>query len=105
MTTSRRLLLHQKLVEILGNSNRVYFQPPATLKMSYPCIRYSKLNIDTDNAGNKVYKAFQEYRVIYISKDPDDSIATQMFENFSRINSGNTYIADNLNHEVFDIYY
>ena len=34
-----RLELHALLVELLGSTN-VYYEPPETLKMSYPAIRY-----------------------------------------------------------------
>ena len=42
----RRLQLHEILVGILGNEN-VYFQPPANLVMQYPCIRYERMSVGT----------------------------------------------------------
>ena len=37
----RRLQLHEELCSVLGSRN-VYFQPPETIKLTYPCIIYSK---------------------------------------------------------------
>ena len=49
-----RLDLHEKLVEILGSRN-VYFQPPATVKMQYPCIIYKRNVMDAAYANNSKY--------------------------------------------------
>ena len=38
-----RLNLQDKLEEVLG-SKQVYFQPPESLKLKYPCIVYSRSN-------------------------------------------------------------
>ena len=51
---NNRLMLHEKLVELVGNQN-VYFQPPASVKLSYPCVIYSIGNGDAKHANNKVY--------------------------------------------------
>ena len=37
---NRRLELQEKLEQLVGNSN-VYFQPPASVMLSYPCVIYS----------------------------------------------------------------
>ena len=51
---SRRLDL-QKELEILLGINQVYFQPPATIKLSYPCIIYSIGIGNAKYANNKTY--------------------------------------------------
>ena len=50
----RRLDLHEILVDALGSGN-VYFQPPASLKMVYPCIRYNRATADAKFANNGLY--------------------------------------------------
>lgn len=62
-----RLEFDDILVSILGKPN-VYFQPPASVKMSFPAIRYKLNNIDTRNANNKHYLKNASYEVILISK-------------------------------------
>ena len=51
---NRRLELHSKLVQLIGNNN-VYFQPPASVKMSYPCVVYNIGNGEAKRADNQLY--------------------------------------------------
>ena len=44
-----RLELHEIFCDILGSRN-AYFQPPASVKMNYPAIKYSLSNIENNNA-------------------------------------------------------
>ena len=57
-----RLNLHEKLTSILGTRN-VYFQPPATVKMSYPCIIYDLMDIDEKYANNDAYLSKEKYKI------------------------------------------
>ena len=61
------------LHDVLG-SNNVYFQPPPSLKMSFPCIVYEMSGIGTTFADNEPYHLDHIYRVIYIDYDPDSGI-------------------------------
>ena len=49
-----RLELQSKLEELLGSRN-VYYQPPESLKMKYPAIRYSKEDIDSPKTYDNLY--------------------------------------------------
>ena len=97
-----RLDLHNKLIELLGTEN-VYYQAPENLKMEYPCIRYSKDDIDSDNADNVKYVLHDRYTVIVIDKKPDNDVIKKILElpmsSFDR-----HYTSDNLNHDVIRIY-
>ena len=97
-----RLKLHEKLKTILGNEN-VYFQPPPSLNMKYPAIRYSLADIRTDAADNiNYYKKVKRYTVILIHKNPDNERVDTLIENnfsFDRF-----YTSDGLNHYVFTYY-
>ena len=99
----KRVQLQSKLEDILG-SNHVYFDPPATIKMSYPAIVYSLEGINNTAADNFNYKYDHEYMVTYISKNPDDEMVDIIAQlptcNFSR-----HYVADNLHHWAFTLYY
>lgn len=98
-----RLDLQEVLESLLGSRN-VYFQPPLNLKMSYPCIRYQRDDAETEFAGNKPYAYTKKYSLTYISQDPDsdvpDKIAMLPMCTFNRF-----YAADNLNHDVFDLFF
>ena len=99
---SRRVQLHRKLESVLGTRN-VYFQPPAGLKLSFPCI-VSHLDMANDmHADNKIYRRLYRYSLTYITKDPDDpkrdAIDDLQYCAFNRF-----FVSDNLNHFVYTIY-
>lgn len=98
-----RLELHEILCDMLG-SRCVYFQPPESVKMQYPAIVYSRSNLRNTYANSKVYDQTCAYQVTVIDKDPDSEIVLQVsllpLCRFDR-----HYVADNLNHDVFTLYY
>lgn len=99
----RRLELHEILCETLGSRN-VYFQPPASVRMQYPAIRYSRYDIENSPADNIPYKQDRFYQITVIDRDPDsvvvDKIAQLPMCVFDR-----HYASDDLNHDVFTICY
>lgn len=98
-----RLELHEVLCDILGTRN-AYFQPPESVKMKYPAIVYSRNDISNSYADNQVYMQSLEYQVIVIDKDPDSEIVTKV-STLPLCSYDRHYVADNLNHDVFTIYY
>lgn len=100
---SKRLELHEQLEKILGSEN-VYFQPPPTVKMDYPCIVYKRNNLNQIRADDGFYNGTMGYQVTIIDPNPDSEIPLRMIEiplcRFDR-----HYTADNLNHDVFSVYY
>ena len=100
---SSRLLL-QALLEILLGSTSVYFQPPESIQLSYPCIIYQRSSIRTDYANNSPYSLRKEYTIIIIEKDPD-SVLPDVIAALPTARHDRYYTADNLNHNVFTIFY
>lgn len=100
---SNRLELHEILCEVLGSRN-VYFQPPESVKMNYPAIVYSINNIDNTFADDDVYMQYYSYKVIVIDKDPDSEIVKKVSK-LPRCTFDRPYTSDNLNHDVFTLYY
>lgn len=98
-----RLELHELLADILGNRN-VYFQPPASLKMSYPAIRYVRVPIINNFANNSVYKQAHKYEITLIDYDPE-SVFVEPLSKLPTCRHDRHYQSDNLNHDVFTIYY
>jgi hypothetical protein len=100
---ARRLELHALLVNILG-TNHVYFQPPPNTRMEYPCIVYNRDYAETAFANDKPYKHMLRYQVTYIDRNPDSDIPSKLAELpmclFDRF-----YAADNLNHDVYKIFF
>lgn len=98
-----RLELHTMLETLLGSRN-VYFQPPASVKMSYPAIVYSRSNIINTSADDDVYLQNRSYRLTVIDKNPDSSIVDRVSK-LPMCSFQQHYTADNLNHDVFLLYY
>ena len=99
----RRLELHELLVGILGSTN-VYFQPPPTISMNYPCIVYSKDAVNTNFADNLPYTQKKRWQIKVIDQDPDSSIPDRVGE-LSMSSFDRHYIADNLNHNIYNLYF
>lgn len=98
-----RLELQSLLEQLLGGDN-VYFQPPPSVRMSYPAIRYERSDIRSNRADNQHYTQTRGYTVTVIDPDPDSEIV----EKVSRLpmcEFDRHYAADNLNHDVFRLYF
>lgn len=100
---NRREELHEILCEALGSRN-VYFQPPESIKMKYPAIVYSRDDIDNSFANDSVYMQSLAYSVTVIDSDPDSEIVDKVSK-LPRCQYDRHYKSDNLNHDMFTIYY
>lgn len=97
--------LHDELCELLGSRN-VYFQPPESLKMQYPCIRYSISGMPKLNANDKVYlKTCNTYTITVIDTDPDSDISTRILTHFSMARFDRAYTSNNLYHHTLTLNY
>lgn len=99
----RRLELDAILRRILGNNN-TYFEPPASVNMHYPCIRYSRSHIDARFADNKPYLKHKRYELILIYEDADDDLPERLMDEIT-VSHDRHYVADNLHHDVFSMYF
>lgn len=93
--------LHTLLKTITSN---VYFQPPTNVQMVYPAIVYKRDRGDTKFGDNAPYRHTRRYQVTIIHEDPDNDLYDKvaalpmcLHERF--------YTADNLNHDVFNVYF
>lgn len=100
---NNRNKLHELLCETLG-SRQVYFQPPESVKMKYPAIVYSRNRIDNEHANDSVYMQSPSYSITVIDKNPDSEIIERV-SRLPRCRFDRHYTADNLNHDIFTIYY
>lgn len=100
---AKRIELQALLETILG-SRQVYFQPPESIKLSYPCVIYELDTIDSVYADNAKYKKQRRYSVTLIDRNPDsifiDSILDLPYCSFNK-----HFKSDNLNHYTFTLYY
>lgn len=95
-----RFDLHRLLVNILG-SNHVYFQPPESLKMVYPCIVYERSDIRNTNADNDAYLQNYTYQITVIDPDPDSDIP-QKVSKYVHCRFTRHFASNGLNHDVFN---
>jgi hypothetical protein len=97
----QRLLLHQILETFTEN---VYFQPPSNIQLKYPCIIYKRDFADTKFADDKPYNHTKRYMITIIDQNPDsdipDKVASMPMSLFNRF-----YTADNLNHDVYSVFF
>lgn len=89
--------------EILGSRN-VYYNPPASVKMSYPAIVFSRNRIEKKSANNTTYMQNHRYEVTVIDSDPDCKYISEVLKlplcSFDR-----HFVSDNLHHNTFTLYY
>lgn len=98
-----RVDLQNALEELLGSRN-VYYQPPESLKMNYPAIVYARKTIDNSYANNSVYKQNYAYEITVIDKNPDSEIVNKISK-LPTCRFDRHFKSDNLNHDVFTLYY
>lgn len=89
--------------ELLGSKN-VYYQPPASVILKYPCIIYSRSPGYYMRSDNRIYASIRRYNVIVIHKEPDGDYVEKMME-LPYCSHERRYVADNLYHDVFNLYY
>lgn len=101
---ANRLDLQAELENLLGSRN-VYFQPPTSVSLIYPCIVYRKSNVNKFNADDKLYGSTNQYAVTVIDADPDSKIPDKILEHFAMCRLDRSFYSDNLNHNIFTLYY
>ena len=101
--SSPRLDLQNILTEILG-TDQVYFQPPPTVSMEYPCIVYKRDYQLTRFADDKPYAHRKRYQVTVIDRNPDSDIPDKVAELPLCIFDW-FFTSENLNHDVFKLFF
>lgn len=99
-----RLSLHEEFCTILGTRN-AYFQPPPSVKMNYDAIRYELGGKDLKRANNGLYLSTNQYDGVFITKNPDTTIPDVILSHFKMCSFSKPYVADNLYHYPFTLYY
>ena len=98
-----RLNLQTLLESTLGSMN-VYFQPPASVLMQYPCIVYGRDADDAKFADNVLYTHKKRYQVTVIDKNPDSETPDKILR-LPLCSFRSHFTKDNLNHDVYNLYY
>lgn len=97
----QRLDLHEIFLQI---TPKVYFQPPPSLQMEYPCIVYQRDSANTKFADGSPYSYTQRYQVTLIDRNPDSDILRPIaLLPLTVYDRG--FAANGLNHDVFILYF
>lgn len=102
-TPEERRLELQRLLETMG-AKKVYFQPPGSHKLVYPCIIYERARADTRFADNVPYTITRAYSLVVIDSNPDSKIVTAVMS-LPKCSHERHFVSDNLHHDAFVIYY
>lgn len=110
-------LLIQDLKDLLG-TDEVYFQPAPDGEtdaygnsfiftgMDYPCFVMKRTRAFQSRANDHVYIFRPGYEVTYINRDePDPEMVEMVMQKFPCCHYERHYVADNLHHDLFMIYY
>lgn len=101
MTKDTRQKLHSVL---LGLCQNVYFQPPANIKLKYPCIIYNLSDKISNAADDEKYIKHDLYTLTVIDKDPETELPDKILDSFGHSSFDRWYAADGLNHYALRIY-
>lgn len=94
----------QAVLEAAQGSENVYFEPPETVRMQYPCIVYSRENPHKTYADNQGYIYEQRYSLTLISRDADNPVVDTIGR-MPKASWLRGFKADGLNHDVLELYY
>ena len=92
----------QTLLESI--TEHVYFQQPSNSEMQYPCILYRRDDSQTEFADNRPYSRTKRYQVTVIDRNPDTELADQV-EDLPLCSFHRFFVADQLNHYVFTLFF
>lgn len=94
----------QIILENILGSDQVYFQPPETIKMSYPAIVFSFDSIDNKKANNKQYITRFVFHATLITKSVNSDQFLNALLNLEYCSLDKPYMSDGLYHYPFTIY-
>lgn len=90
--------------EVIEEKPKLYIQPPAGMHMEYPCITISRETGDTVFADNEVHRHQKRYQLTGIDEDPN-SWLYDFLAALPRARHDRSFPADNLNHDVFTLFF
>lgn len=96
-----RLSLNDLLLTYCPN---VYYQPPDSIKMRYPCIVYNRRNDAVRHADGLKYTKYNAYDLTVIDKNPESTIA-EALSDLKYCSFDRQFASANLNHFVYRLYW
>lgn len=88
------------------HTGKVYFQPPASVRLVYPCWVIERESMQAIRADDRSYVYRPTYKCMFMNRDePDPEILRIIPERYPRCSYRNHYVVDNIHHDVFSITY
>jgi hypothetical protein len=102
----RRQDFHAILVSLFdpGVKACVKYQPGPSVTLTYPCMVYKLNDMPSIWANNLPYHWEHRYELQVIDRDPDSKLREKVIA-LPMCRFARSFVADNLHHYVFDIYY
>lgn len=72
--------------------------------MRYPAIVYKRESVKKQHANNAPYTGFKRYKVTFITDNPDSEV-TDKLDMLPKCYTDRSYVADNLYHHTFLLYF
>ena len=82
----------------------VFYQPPASVELVYPCIIYTLDNIHTLRADNINYMITPTYEVKIITRNPNNPYLKKMLMDISTAKFHRRFVNDGLYHDILSVY-
>lgn len=98
----RQISLHHRLEDLLGSSN-IYFEPPESFKLQYPCIVYSFEGYIDYQANNQTYRRMKRYALTYITRIADDPMVEKI-QNMRYCNLNRPFSSADLHHYSYTLF-
>lgn len=83
---------------------KVYIQEPSGMQMEYPCILIRRGTGNTKFADNVVFRHQKRYELTAIDEEPDSPLY-DLLASLPRSEHNRSYPAENLNHDVFTLFF
>jgi len=99
----RRNDMQTYLTNLIPERVRVYFQPPASVQLTYPCLIFKRKPSRVSRADNKAYRVNDLYEVTVLTLDVDEPLF-DILVTTPKTTHTKTYTRDRVYHHVFDIY-
>lgn len=90
--------------DVLDKLPKVYIQPPTGKLMEFPCVTIVRAPGNTLFADNNPYRHQPRYLLTAIDEDPVSPLY-KVLASLPRCIHDRSYPADNLNHDVFTIFF
>lgn len=104
MDLKRRLYL-QSLLKEIPEVQEVYFQPPEDVKLKFPCIIYKWDRTKDLRADDTLYNSRRGYSITIVDQNPDSAIPIIFQKNFPLASFDRSYVSNNMNHWVYNLYW